>query len=234
MVQGGRSRDVRTFTTGAACGFLAGVFSVCVVAWQLGRLPGTLPTGRPPVNVAAHQDEPGMDDAGAGVLEPSPEQAASTLGRERPVPAAPESPSSIGPTPGSSMVPASQMPVDGVRRSAHLQFADKRGGSRERAVDNWRRAMPGRAVGRTRARCWQGGGITIYQFDPSARYCYYYAHLELYATGCTGIRSPGQHSCVGTSGNAPRIRLTCISRSSATRSEALVGGHADRPGNILR
>ena len=27
------------------------------------------------------------------------------------------------------------------------------------------------------------GGITIYQFDPAATYCYYYAHLERYAEG---------------------------------------------------
>ena len=25
------------------------------------------------------------------------------------------------------------------------------------------------------------GGITIYQFDPTETYCYYYAHLERYA-----------------------------------------------------
>ena len=46
MTGAGRSRDVRTFTAGAACGFLAGVFAVCVVAWQLGRLPGAAGTAR--------------------------------------------------------------------------------------------------------------------------------------------------------------------------------------------
>ena len=92
MIHAGPSRDVRTFTTGAACGFLAGVFAVCIVAWQLGRLPGAAVTARPPVNVAAHQGEPGMDDAGPGVLEQSPEREASTMGRERPAPTASESP----------------------------------------------------------------------------------------------------------------------------------------------
>ncbi len=29
----------------------------------------------------------------------------------------------------------------------------------------------------------KAGGITIYQFDPSGRLCYYYAHLERYADG---------------------------------------------------
>jgi murein DD-endopeptidase MepM/ murein hydrolase activator NlpD len=51
-----------------------------------------------------------------------------------------------------------------------------------------------------------GGGNTIYEFDPSGRYCYYYAHLERYADGL----KDGQHVArgdvigfVGTSGNAP-------------------------------
>jgi murein DD-endopeptidase MepM/ murein hydrolase activator NlpD len=52
----------------------------------------------------------------------------------------------------------------------------------------------------------RAGGTTIYQFDPSQRFCYYYAHLERYAAGL----AEGQHvsqgeviGYVGTSGNAP-------------------------------
>jgi murein DD-endopeptidase MepM/ murein hydrolase activator NlpD len=50
------------------------------------------------------------------------------------------------------------------------------------------------------------GGITVYQFDPFERYCYYYAHLDRYADG---LREGGQVKrgdvlgYVGTSGNAP-------------------------------
>jgi murein DD-endopeptidase MepM/ murein hydrolase activator NlpD len=50
------------------------------------------------------------------------------------------------------------------------------------------------------------GGITIYQFDPSNTFCYYYAHLDRYAEGL----HDGQHlsrgeviGYVGTTGNAP-------------------------------
>lgn len=53
----------------------------------------------------------------------------------------------------------------------------------------------------------KAGGNTIYQFDPSAEYCYYYAHLERYADGLKdGDRvSRGQViGFVGTSGNAPK------------------------------
>ena len=51
----------------------------------------------------------------------------------------------------------------------------------------------------------QRGGLTIYLFDPTGVYCYYYAHLDHYAD----IRE-GQHvhrrqviGYVGTTGNAP-------------------------------
>jgi murein DD-endopeptidase MepM/ murein hydrolase activator NlpD len=50
------------------------------------------------------------------------------------------------------------------------------------------------------------GGLTIYQFDPTETYSYYYAHLEHYAPGLV----EGNHvtrgqvlGYVGTSGNAP-------------------------------
>lgn len=50
------------------------------------------------------------------------------------------------------------------------------------------------------------GGITIYQFDPSEHYCYYYAHLERYAPGLANgahVKKGDVIGYVGTSGNAP-------------------------------
>ena len=51
------------------------------------------------------------------------------------------------------------------------------------------------------------GGITVYQFDPSTTYVYYYAHLQAYAEGL----KEGDHvkrgdvlGYVGTTGNAPK------------------------------
>ncbi len=49
------------------------------------------------------------------------------------------------------------------------------------------------------------GGITLYQFDPSGEYAYYYAHLEGYADGISegGFLRKGQViGYVGSSGNA--------------------------------
>jgi murein DD-endopeptidase MepM/ murein hydrolase activator NlpD len=51
------------------------------------------------------------------------------------------------------------------------------------------------------------GGITIYQFDPTVSYCYYYAHLERYAEGLkegAPIKRGQVIGYVGTTGNAPR------------------------------
>jgi len=52
----------------------------------------------------------------------------------------------------------------------------------------------------------KAGGLTVYQFDPTSTYAYYYAHLERYADGL----KDGDHvqrgqvlGYVGTSGNAP-------------------------------
>jgi murein DD-endopeptidase MepM/ murein hydrolase activator NlpD len=53
----------------------------------------------------------------------------------------------------------------------------------------------------------KAGGITIYQFDPSERFCYYYAHLERYADGLRegDVVKKGQVvGYVGISGNAPK------------------------------
>lgn len=53
----------------------------------------------------------------------------------------------------------------------------------------------------------EAGGITIYQFDPTNRYAYYYAHLDAYAPGLTdrAAVTRGQTiGYVGTSGNAPK------------------------------
>jgi len=50
------------------------------------------------------------------------------------------------------------------------------------------------------------GGNTIYEFDPSGTYCYYYAHLDGYASGLTegqALRRGQVIGYVGTSGDAP-------------------------------
>jgi len=49
------------------------------------------------------------------------------------------------------------------------------------------------------------GGLTLYQFEPSGRYCYYYAHLQRYADGLVekqAINRGDVIGYVGSTGNA--------------------------------
>jgi peptidoglycan LD-endopeptidase LytH len=90
-------------------------------------------------------------------------------------------------------------------------FDDKRGeGRRHEALDILAaRNTPVLAVeDGTIARLFtsKAGGLTVYQFDPSSTYAYYYAHLERYASGLTDgdrVRRGQVLGYVGTSGNAP-------------------------------
>ena len=53
----------------------------------------------------------------------------------------------------------------------------------------------------------KSGGNTIYQFDPSSSYAYFYAHLDRYAEGLkegARVRKGDVIGYVGTTGNAPK------------------------------
>ena len=53
----------------------------------------------------------------------------------------------------------------------------------------------------------QAGGLTVYQFDPSETFVYYYAHLDKYAPDLKEgamLRKGDLIGWVGTSGNAPK------------------------------
>jgi len=107
-----------------------------------------------------------------------------------------------------------KLPIDNVKVEVmEGQFDDPRGGGTRghEAVDLLApRNTPVHAVEDgviTKLFNSKAGGITIYQFDPSGRYTYYYAHLERYAVGL----HDGQHvsagetiGYVGTTGNAPK------------------------------
>ncbi len=106
-----------------------------------------------------------------------------------------------------------RMPVEGVEPSQlRDNFDERRGGDRaHEAIDILApRDTPVLAVADgTVAKLWQSvpGGITLYQFDSTGRYCYYYAHLERYARGLEegqSLRRGQIIGYVGTSGNAPR------------------------------
>jgi murein DD-endopeptidase MepM/ murein hydrolase activator NlpD len=102
-------------------------------------------------------------------------------------------------------------PVAGIARVVTDTFTDRRGSARlHHAVDIMAaRGTPVRAVDEgTIVKLGAGGigGTTIYQHDAADQYCYYYAHLQGYASGLREGQKVGRGeviASVGTTGNAP-------------------------------
>jgi peptidoglycan LD-endopeptidase LytH len=102
------------------------------------------------------------------------------------------------------------VPVDGIAPSALVDtYAQARGEKVHEALDipalrgtPVRAVQEGRVVKLFNSRA---GGLTIYQFDPSSRYAYYYAHLDRYAPGLRegdSVQRGQLIGYVGTTGNA--------------------------------
>ena len=198
----------KVFTIGAAYGFVAGVFAMAIVVWQFGDVLETRAQsrlGRPAVTEQADKSPDSVPDADTPVLESA--APAPTTGLIDPT------------TPSIGAPPAAELedrdlviPVEGVGPDKLTpQFNDARGGRRHEALDILApQGTPVRAVedGRV-ARLFfsKAGGITIYQFDPSERFCYYYAHLDRYAPGLKEndrVHRGQTIGYVGVSGNAPK------------------------------
>jgi peptidoglycan LD-endopeptidase LytH len=140
--------------------------------------------------------------------------------KEEPTPVSPPSTAALSPPPAVTGYPVDDLrqrkltlPVQGIKRDDLTDtFNDMRGSSRRHeALDVLApRNSPVLAVeDGTIAKLFlsDAGGITIYQFDPTQAYAYYYAHLERYADGLKeGAQvTRGQVlGYVGTTGNAPR------------------------------
>lgn len=212
-------KAARTFVAGAGTGFVAGAFVVSGIVWQYGNVIGSRAASLahpadPPAALARWQDTSG--DYDSPVLERG-EPSAAPRSTVEGVPAGTSgAAAAIAPAPGSAGeleardldIPVEGVAPDQLRRS----FDEMRGAARRHeAIDILApRHTPVRAVeDGTVARLFQSkaGGITIYQFDPGERYCYYYAHLERYATGLREgdrVRKGQVIGYVGTSGNAPK------------------------------
>jgi murein DD-endopeptidase MepM/ murein hydrolase activator NlpD len=125
---------------------------------------------------------------------------------------------------------ALQFPVPGVSLDTITDtFDDPRsGGRRHHALDIMApRGTPVVAVEDGRVlRLWKsgGGGISLYQADPSGRYSYYYAHLDRYAEGLADgqeLRRGQVLGYVGSTGNAsenaPHLHFAVFERSDPQR-----------------
>lgn len=193
---------LRMFGIGAVCGFLVGAILVAILITRYGQVAGT----RPQQSVASADD--GLADIDSPVLEqhrPSQSKPVATSGTKEPT---------IKAAPPEDLARRDlDIPVEGVKPDQLVRsFDDQRSGSRaHEALDILApRNTPVKAVEDGKiARLFESkaGGTTIYQFDPTETYCYYYAHLERYAPGLKEgdkVKKGQVIGYVGTSGNAPK------------------------------
>ena len=129
-------------------------------------------------------------------------------------PAGERAPTPPAPVATSGDIPHGRLrvPLDGANIETFKGgFAERRGGDRpHEAVDMLApRNTPVHAVDNgsiAKLFTSKAGGLTIYQFDPTGRLAYYYAHLDHYADGLKDGLPVTQGQIigyVGTTGNAP-------------------------------
>lgn len=155
-----------------------------------------------------------------------------------PVVAAP--PAAVPPTPQDLLANRRLVvPVQGVARGKlHDSFDDKRSmGRKHQAIDimaPWGTPVLAADDGKiAKITSNRGGGLTLYQVDPSGRFVYYYAHLGGYADGLQegqAVRRGDVIAYVGATGNAqtnaPHLHFAVL---LLTRERRWWGGEALNP-----
>jgi peptidoglycan LD-endopeptidase LytH len=203
-----RRRHVAALAFATTCGFLAGMAVMAVLTLMFRAEPYV-----PGPVAAALTDRPETPppDARPAVHETPPSVAVPDVTLAD-APAAPADPPDLDQAVDDLRRHQLDLPLRTIERAAlRSSFDETRGGTRRHeAMDLLApRNTPVIAVeAGIIARLFnsKAGGITIYQFDPTTTYTYYYAHLERYAPGLAegSMVSRGQViGYVGTSGNAP-------------------------------
>ncbi len=203
-----RRRHVAALAFATTCGFLAGMAVMAVLTLMFRAepyVPGAVAA------VLTDRPEAPPPDARPAVHE-TPQSVAVPDVTLADAPAAPADPPDLDQAVDDLRRHQLDVPLRTIERAAlRSSFDETRGGTRRHeAMDLLApRNTPVIAVeAGIIARLFnsKAGGITIYQFDPTTTYAYYYAHLERYAPGLEegATVSRGQViGYVGTSGNAP-------------------------------
>jgi murein DD-endopeptidase MepM/ murein hydrolase activator NlpD len=185
--------DFKYLVAAGLVGFILGAFVVASL--------GSVNFGGPRGIATKGAEGPALDDAGSAIVEAPAPTSGRTL-----IPSLPSADER------SLAARDLTIPVQGVSAGQLVRsFHDSRGGRQHEAIDILApRNTPVLAVeDGTIARLFvsKAGGNTIYQFDPSSEFAYYYAHLERYAEGLKEgdpVRKGQIIGYVGTSGNAPK------------------------------
>lgn len=200
-------------------GFLLGALTVLFIVWAYTgfRTEDGLPAASPGPEVAvrpAPAEPPPVSRQSAPVPTPqSPTGAARPWVQPSPLEGAPQAENQVSavPPPADLRQRDLVLPVQGIRpEQLQNTFDDSRSGGRvHEAIDIMApRNTPVLAVEEGKiAKLFTSkqGGLTIYQFDPTETYAYYYAHLERYADGLKEgmmLRRGQVVGYVGSSGNA--------------------------------
>ena len=205
-----------------AIGFCLGALATTYLAWRrdaLGFGRDTRGGGASALQSAPPAMVPGPDEpvrgGGASAPRSGSEGVVATAPSIGPATAAPgaPAPSTLS---GTDLEILQQkrlrIPLDGVAKPALQQsFDQERGERRHEAIDILApRGTPVRAVDAGvigKLFTSDRGGITVYQYDPSGAFCYYYAHLDRYANGLREgqrVNAGDVVGYVGTTGNAPK------------------------------
>lgn len=198
--------------TAALGGFVLGALTVLFIVWAYTgfRTEDGLPAASP--DQVAARPAPEVQRQPPAAATPAP-QSPTGAARPwvRPSPLEGEARPSAIPAPADLRQRNLVLPVQGIRpEQLQNTFGDSRSGGRvHEAIDIMApRNTPVLAVEDGKiAKLFTSkqGGLTIYQFDPTETYAYYYAHLERYADGIKEgmvLRRGQVVGYVGSSGNA--------------------------------
>jgi murein DD-endopeptidase MepM/ murein hydrolase activator NlpD len=165
--------------------------------------PPTASSRSPPADPGPAPPAITLPEAGAPA-PPAPAQASSAAVKRPAESVASEAPSADGP--GRLLVPVAGVAPEALRDT----FTQARGAGLHEAIDIMApTGTPVLAVDDgTIAKRFTSvpGGITLYQFDPTGRWAYYYAHLDRYADGIVegkAVRRGEVVGYVGSTGNVP-------------------------------
>jgi peptidoglycan LD-endopeptidase LytH len=186
-----------------AMSFLMGIVTTIAV-YSLRSAPTAADVTEVHASTAATAVGEGVDTAGAK----------DQRGVATPEPAATVPPAPVSPTEAGEIVALRgrdlKLPVDGVdRKDLRNTFADARGSRTHEALDILApRGTKVRAVEDGRVQklfTSKAGGLTIYEFDPTQTFTYYYAHLDRYEDGLREgqmVKRGDVIGYVGSTGNA--------------------------------